>query len=60
MTSAEYHSYRFNAASDPTDEQLDQLMERAAASARNAKRDAEEKFFDELKVAIDEAKSSQI
>ena len=31
MTDAQFHSYRFNDETDPTDEQLAELMRQAAA-----------------------------
>ena len=56
MTDAEFHSYRFNDQTDPTDEQLAELMRQAAADAREKGRKANEKFFDELHKACEEAK----
>ena len=56
MTNAQFHSYRFNDKTDPTDEQLAELMRQAAADARERGRKANEKFFDELHRACEEAK----
>ena len=56
MTKAQFHSYRFNDETDPTDEQLAELMRQAAADAREKGRIANEKFFDELHKACEEAK----
>ena len=56
MTDAEFHSYRFNDETDPSDEQLAELMRQAAADAREKGRKANEKFFDELHKACEEAK----
>ena len=56
MTEAQFHSYRFNDQTDPTDEQLAELMRQAAAEAREKGRKAKEKFFDELHKACEEAK----
>lgn len=56
MTDAEYHSYRFNDETDPSDEQLAELMRRAAADAREKGRIAQEKFQAELRRACEEAK----
>lgn len=56
MTQAEFRSYRFNSSSEPTDEQLDQLMENAAEKVRASNRESDAKFFAELRRASDEAK----
>lgn len=56
MTQAEYHSYRFNAGHEPSDEQLAQLMENAAAKVRESNQKSDEKFFAELRRASEEAK----
>ena len=56
MTDAQFHSYRFNDETDPTDEQLAELMRRAAQDAREKGRIANDKFFDELHKACEEAK----
>lgn len=56
MTDAEFHSYRFNDQTDPSDEQLAELMRQAAAEAREKGQKANEKFFDELHRACEEAK----
>lgn len=56
MTKAEYNSYRFDSIHEPSDEQLSQLMENAAQKVRETNRKSDEKFFDELRRASDEAK----
>lgn len=56
MTKAEFNTYRFDSQNEPTDEQLDQLMENAAEKVRKSNREADEKFFEELRKASDEAK----
>lgn len=56
MTKTEYKSYRFNAQSEPSDEQLGQLMENAAEKVRETNRESDEKFFAELRRASDDAK----
>ena len=56
MTDEQFHSYRFNDETDPSDEQLAELMRQAAADAREKGRIANEKFFAELKKACEEAK----
>ena len=56
MSEKEFKSYRFNAETDPTDEQLAELMRRAAEDAREKGRIANDKFFDELHKACEEAK----
>lgn len=56
MTDAQFHSYRFDDETDPTDEQLAEQMRQAAADAREKGRIANEKFFDELHKACEDAK----
>jgi hypothetical protein len=56
MTQIEFQSYRFNTQSEPSDEQLGQLMENAAEKVRETNRESDEKFFAELRRASDEAK----
>ncbi|MDE7473320.1 MAG: hypothetical protein K2M68_07035 [Muribaculaceae bacterium] len=56
MTQAEFHSYRFDSHNEPSDEQLDQLMENAAEKVRETNRKSDEEFFSELRRASDEAK----
>lgn len=57
MTSAEFKAYRFDSINEPTDEQLDYLMEQAAKSATEAGKVADEKFFDLLRQKSNEAKA---
>lgn len=57
MTQAEFNSYRFDARHEPSDEQLGQLMENAAEKVRETNRESDEKFFEELRRASDEAKN---
>lgn len=56
MTQAEFNSYRFDSNSEPSDEQLGQLMENAAEKVRETNRESDEKFFAELRRASEEAK----
>ena len=56
MTQIEFQSSRFNTQSEPSDEQLGQLMENAAEKVRETNRESDEKFFAELRRASDEAK----
>ena len=56
MTQIEFQSDRFNTQSEPSDEQLGQLMENAAEKVRETNRESDEKFFAELRRASDEAK----
>ena len=56
MSEKEFKSYRFNDQTDPSDEQLEELMRQAAADAREKGKIADEKFFDELHKACEEAK----
>ena len=46
MSEKEFKSYRFNDETDPTEEQLAELMRRAAEDAREKGRIAYDKFFD--------------
>lgn len=57
MTKAEFHSYRFDTQAEPTDEQLNQLMENAAKKVRESNREADKKFFTALRQASEEAKA---
>ena len=56
MSEKEFKSYRFNDKTDPTDEQLAELMRQAAKDAREKGRIANDKFFDELQKACEDAK----
>ena len=60
MSEKEFTSYRFNDETDPTDEQLAELMRRAAQDAREKERLANEKFFDELHKACEEARQRSL
>lgn len=60
MTESEFQSYRFDSKHEPSDEQLAQLMENAAAKVREANRVSDEKFFAELHRASNEAKKRGI
>ena len=56
MSEKEFKSYRFNDRTDPTEEQLEELMRQAAQDAREKGRIANDKFFDELHKACEDAK----
>lgn len=56
MSEKEFKSYKFNDETDPTDEQLEELMRQAAQDAREKGRIANKKFFEELRRACEEAK----
>ena len=56
MTDAEFHSYRFNDETDPSDEQLAELMRQAAADARESNEIANKRFFETLHKRCEEAK----
>ena len=56
MSEKEFKSYRFNDETDPTDEQLAELMRRAAEDVREKGRIANNKFFEELHKACEDAK----
>ena len=60
MSEKEFKSYRFNDETDPTDEQLAELMRQAAQDAREKGRIANEKFFDELHKACEDAKQRSL
>lgn len=55
MTDKEFRSYRLDSLDDPTDEQLERLMENAARRVRESNRIAREKLVAELNRAADEA-----
>lgn len=57
MTKKEFNLYRFDAQNEPSDEQLGQLMENAAEKVRATNRESDERFFEELRPASNEAKS---
>lgn len=56
MKQAETQPYRFNANDDPSDEQLDQLMENAAAKVRQSNLESDRKFFAKLNRACEQAR----
>ena len=56
MSEKEFKSYRFNDLTDPTDEQLAEVMRQAAEDAREKGRIANDKFFEELHKACEDAK----
>ena len=56
MTDAQFHSYRFNDQTDPSDEQLAELMRQAAADARESNDIANKRFFETLHEKCEEAK----
>ena len=56
MSEKEFKSYRFNDRTDQTDEQLAELMHRAAEDAREKGRIANDEFFAELHKACEDAK----
>ena len=55
MSEKEYKSYRFNNETEPTDEQLAELMHRAGDEVRRTNAEANAKFFDSLRHACEEA-----
>lgn len=56
MTKREFNSYRFDSVHDPSDEQLNQLMENAAENVRKSNLESDERFFAELRRACEDAK----
>ena len=60
MTDAQFHSYRFNDETDPTDEQLAELMRQAAADARESNEIANKRFFETLHEKCEEAKNRSL
>ena len=48
MSEKEFKSYRFNDETDPTDEQLAELMRQAAQEARDSNEIANKRFFETL------------
>ena len=60
MTDAEFHSYRFNDETDPSDAQLAELMRQAAADARESNDIANKRFFETLHKRCEEAKNRSL
>ena len=60
MSDKEFKSYRFNAETDPTDEQLAELMRRAAEDASVSNEIANKHFFETLHKRCEEAKNLSI
>ena len=56
MSEKEFKSYRFNDRTDPTDEQLAELMRQAAQDARESNEIANKRFFETLHEKCEEAK----
>ena len=56
MSEKEFKSYRFNDRTDPTDEQLAELMRQAAEDARESNEIANKHFFETLHERCEEAK----
>ena len=56
MTDEQFHSYRFNDDTDPSDEQLAELMRQAAADARESNEIANKRFFETLHKKCEDAK----
>ena len=60
MSEKEFTSYRFNDETDPTDEQLAELMRRAAKDARDSNEKANKHFFKTLHERCEEAKNRSL
>ena len=60
MSEKEFTSYRFNDLTDPTDEQLAELMRRAAQDARESNEIANKRFFETLHEKCEEAKNRSL
>lgn len=60
MTDAQFHSYRFNDETDPTDEQLAELMRQAAEDVRESNEIANKRFFETLREKCEEAKNRSL
>ena len=60
MSEKEFTSYRFNDQTDPTDEQLAELMRRAAEDARDSNEIANKRFFETLHKRCEEAKNRSV
>ena len=60
MSEKEFKSYRFNDKTDPTDEQLEELMRQAAEDARESNEIANKHFFETLHEKCEEAKNRSL
>ena len=60
MSEKEFKSYRFNDKTDPTDEQLEELMRQAAKDARESNEIANKHFFETLHKRCEEAKNRSV
>ena len=60
MSEKEFKSYRFNDMTDPTDEQLAELMRQAAEDARESNEIANKHFFETLHKKCEEAKNRSL
>ncbi len=52
MTEKEFRSYRLASLTDPTDEMLEMLMDRAIEEVRESNRKSKEIFFENLRKAV--------
>lgn len=60
MTEAQFHSYRFNYETDPSDEQLAELMRQASQDARKSNEIANKRFFETLHEKCEEVKNRSL
>ena len=60
MSEKEFKSYRFNDETDPTEEQLAELMRQAAEDARESNEIANKHFFETLHEKCEEAKKRSL
>lgn len=59
MSQKDLKEYKFDSETDPSDEQMEQLMENAAEKVRRSNRESDRRFFNELRNASDVARRRQ-
>ncbi len=60
MIQLDYRFNKFDSIKEPSDEQLEQLMENAAEKVRKSNQESDRKFFAQLRLASDEAKKRSV
>lgn len=58
MSEKELNSYRLTSMEEPTDEMLAAIMKEAAADAAKRWEEAEKRFFEQLKVMVQQSVSA--
>lgn len=57
MSEKEFKSYRFNSESEPSDEMLDHLMEKAAKEVKESNESTNRAFFENLRILSQKRKA---